>query len=106
MADLCFAWGSTMINVSIKHQAAAYAAAKSDIKHRVEIRACAMTRFPQRADVRIIVHPYWRGSKLVQPACQIEFRPTFDLVRLADLPASPVNRATKTNTNGLDFLSA
>jgi hypothetical protein len=58
-----------MINISIEHQPAAYATAQGHIKHRIEIRACSVARFAQCADIRIIIHSYWRASKRVQPSC-------------------------------------
>jgi hypothetical protein len=94
-----------MINLSINDQSTAHSAAQGNVKNRIKTYSSTTQSFAQRRDVGVIVNGHGRRGESAQPLPQIEFRPTFYLMRPANPPLPPIYRPAKSHANR-SYLSA
>src|SRR5438309_137370 len=99
VADLGLAGGCAMVNLSIHDQTTAHTAAERNIKCRIISLAGTLERLTQRRDVRVVIHARGHPRKGLQPSGEVEFGPTFNLMRATDFPGFPIDWSSKTHAN-------
>src|SRR4051812_26330869 len=106
MADLGFTRACAVIDLAIYDGAAPDAASERDVKTGVGTGASAMSGFPQGGDFGVVVQKSRHTRQFTQPASEVEFRPTFNLMGAADLSGFPVHGPAEANTNTLRVTGA
>src|SRR4051794_9660381 len=103
MPYLRFTRKCAMIDRSLDHQSAAYAASQRHIIDGIKPMTRPEHGFAKRSRVCIVVHPNRRVRKVTEPVFEIKVRPAFDLMRTSDLSMPPIDRATKPDANSADL---
>src|SRR5205807_733278 len=93
-----------MVNLSIHDQTTAHTAAERNIKCRIISLAGTLERLTQRRDVRVVIHAHGHPRKGLQPSREVEFGPTFNLMRATDFAGFPIDRSSKTDAKRSRFM--